>query len=51
MKAGHGLALEAVCECGPERVWGQAVTANFFNVARLSMAIGRFTPKEEHLHE
>ncbi|MCU1259053.1 MAG: permease [Bryobacterales bacterium] len=34
----------------PERVWGQAVTANFFNVARLSMAVGRgFTPEEEHL--
>jgi len=34
----------------PERVWGQAVTANFFDVARLAMAIGRgFTPEEEHL--
>jgi predicted permease len=34
----------------PERVWGQAVTANFFDVARLAMAVGRgFTPEEEHL--
>ena len=34
----------------PERVWGQAVTANFFDVARLRMALGRgFTPDEEHL--
>ena len=34
----------------PERVWGQAVTANFFDVARLPMAAGRgFTPEEEHL--
>lgn len=34
----------------PERVWGQAVTANFFDVARLRMAAGRgFTPEEEHL--
>ncbi|HWC97134.1 MAG TPA: ABC transporter permease [Candidatus Sulfopaludibacter sp.] len=34
----------------PERVWGQAVTANFFTVAQLAMAVGRgFTPEEEHL--
>jgi predicted permease len=34
----------------PERVWGQAVTANFFDVAQLGMALGRgFTPEEEHL--
>ena len=34
----------------PERVWGQAVTANFFNVASLPMEIGRgFTAEEEHL--
>jgi predicted permease len=34
----------------PERVWGQAVSANFFDVARLAMAAGRgFTPEEEHL--
>jgi predicted permease len=34
----------------PERVWGQAVTANFFDVARLPMVAGRgFTPEEEHL--
>jgi predicted permease len=34
----------------PERVWGQAVTANFFDVARLFMAAGRgFTREEEHL--
>jgi predicted permease len=34
----------------PERVWGQAVSANFFDVARLSMTVGRgFTPEEEHL--
>lgn len=34
----------------PERVWGQAVSANFFDVARLAMAVGRgFTLEEEHL--
>jgi predicted permease len=34
----------------PERVWGQAVTANFFDVAFLPMEIGRgFTAEEEHL--
>jgi predicted permease len=34
----------------PERVWGQAVTANFFNVAALRMEMGRgFTAEEEHL--
>ncbi len=33
----------------PERVWGQAVTANFFDVARLPMTAGRgFTQEEEH---
>jgi predicted permease len=32
----------------PERVWGQAATANFFDVAQLSMAYGRgFLPAEE----
>ncbi len=32
----------------PERVWGQAVTANFFNVIQLPMVIGRgFTADEE----
>src|SRR5271170_3792205 len=32
----------------PERVWGQAATANFFDVAQLSMAHGRgFLPSEE----
>ena len=34
----------------PERVWGQAVTANFFDVAQLPLAIGRgFSRDEEHL--
>jgi predicted permease len=34
----------------PERVWGQAVTANFFNIASLRMEMGRgFTAEEEHL--
>ena len=34
----------------PERVWGQAVTANFFNVASLRMEKGRgFTAEEESL--
>ena len=34
----------------PERVWGQAVSANFFDVARIAMIAGRgFTPEEEHL--
>jgi predicted permease len=34
----------------PERVWGQAVTANFFEVAQLRMEAGRgFTTEEEHL--
>ena len=34
----------------PERDWGQAVTANFFDVARLTMTLGRgFTREEEHL--
>ena len=33
----------------PERVWGQAATANYFDVARLGMALGRgFLPTEEH---
>jgi predicted permease len=32
----------------PERVWGQAVTANYFDVAQLPMAVGRgFAPDEE----
>ncbi len=32
----------------PERVWGQAATANFFDVAQLSMVYGRgFLPAEE----
>ena len=34
----------------PERVWGQAVTANFFHVASLRMELGRgFTAEEEYL--
>ena len=34
----------------PERVWGQAATANFFDVAQLPMAHGRgFLPAEEDL--
>jgi len=34
----------------PERVWGQAVTANFFNVSSVRMEVGRgFTAEEEHL--
>ena len=38
------------CRGEPERVWGQAVTANFFAVARLGMTIGRgFLASEEHL--
>jgi putative ABC transport system permease protein len=33
----------------PERVWGQAATANYFDVARLGMTVGRgFLPSEEH---
>jgi predicted permease len=33
----------------PERVWGQAVTSNFFNVIELPMVIGRgFAASEEH---
>ena len=33
----------------PERAWGQAVTANYFEVARLGMTLGRgFLPSEEH---
>jgi predicted permease len=33
----------------PERVWGQATTANFFAVAQLRMAVGRgFAPSEEN---
>src|SRR5882724_9413322 len=33
----------------PERVWGQAATANFFDVAELGMTMGRgFTSDEEH---
>jgi predicted permease len=32
----------------PERVWGQAATANFFNVAQLTMTLGRgFSADEE----
>ncbi len=34
----------------PERVWGQAVTANFFDVAALRMVLGRgFTANEERM--
>ncbi len=34
----------------PERVWGQAATANYFDVAQLPMAYGRgFLPAEENL--
>jgi len=34
----------------PERVWGQAATANFFDVAQLAMTLGRgFTRDEENL--
>ena len=34
----------------PERVWGQATTANFFDVAQLGMTLGRgFTNAEERL--
>jgi predicted permease len=34
----------------PERVWGQASTSNFFDVAQLRMPIGRgFLTSEEHL--
>ena len=34
----------------PERVWGQAATANYFDVAQLPMAHGRgFLPAEEQL--
>ena len=34
----------------PERVWGQAATANYFDVAQLPMALGRgFAPDEENL--
>src|SRR5215471_5504819 len=33
----------------PERLWGQAATANYFDVAQLRMALGRgFLPGEEH---
>ncbi len=34
----------------PERVWGQAASSNFFDVAQLPMAYGRgFLPSEENL--
>ncbi len=34
----------------PERVWGQATTSNYFDVARLRMVIGRgFSSEEERL--
>jgi len=34
----------------PERVWGQAVTANFFDVSSLRMELGRgFSAREEHV--
>jgi predicted permease len=33
----------------PERAWGQGTTANYFDVARLGMTLGRgFLPSEEH---
>jgi len=33
----------------PERLWGQAATANYFDVAQMHMALGRsFLPSEEH---
>jgi predicted permease len=31
----------------PERIWGQATTANFFGVAQLNMTLGRGFSKEE----
>jgi putative ABC transport system permease protein len=31
----------------PERVWGQAATANYFDVARLGMAVGRGFARDE----
>ncbi|MGH9662939.1 MAG: ABC transporter permease, partial [Bryobacteraceae bacterium] len=34
----------------PERVWGQAATSNFFDVAQVGMTLGRgFSSGEEHL--
>ncbi len=34
----------------PERVWGQAATSNYFNVAQLGMTLGRgFTSEEERV--
>jgi predicted permease len=34
----------------PERVWGQAVTTNFFDVLQLPMVMGRgFAPAEDHV--
>lgn len=36
----------------PERIWGQGVTSNFFDVAQLHMALGRgFVQGEEHVPE
>lgn len=36
----------------PERVWGQAVTTNFFDVTQLRLVAGRgFVPGEEHAPE
>jgi predicted permease len=35
----------------PERVWGQAVTTNFFDVTRIPLALGRgFAKGEDNLH-
>ncbi len=46
----HELVPASVAGRGePERVWGQATTANYFDVAQIGMTIGRgFRSDEEH---
>jgi hypothetical protein len=48
---GPGVEANSVGGEGePERVWGQATTSNYFDVARLRMVMGRgFSSEEERL--
>jgi predicted permease len=51
VSAYHDLLPASISGTGePERVWGQAATANYFDVAQLGMTLGRgFTREEERV--
>jgi predicted permease len=49
--SGAGTAAGQGDSAEPERIWGQAATSNFFDVAQLSMPLGRgFLSSEEKQH-